>query len=122
MIAWNDRRKAKKAASATMKTTLGQMAKSGSLRATTTTPGGREFGKRERAAVQEQAQERATTNYLGGTRENTKPQRQDYDASARNVDKAKDVKGYDAPAYRKMDADNNKRGQQKKYLPKKAGK
>jgi len=34
MIAWNDRRKAKKAASATMKTTLGQMAKTGALRGT----------------------------------------------------------------------------------------
>lgn len=35
MIAWNDRRKAKKAASNTMKTTLGQMAKTGALRGTT---------------------------------------------------------------------------------------
>ena len=35
MIAWNDRRKAKKAASATMKTTLGMMAKTGALRGTT---------------------------------------------------------------------------------------
>ena len=34
MISWNDRRKAKKAASATMKTTLGQMAKAGTLRGT----------------------------------------------------------------------------------------
>jgi hypothetical protein len=35
MIAWNDRRKARKAASNTMKTTLGQMAKTGALRGTT---------------------------------------------------------------------------------------
>jgi hypothetical protein len=35
MIAWNDRRKAKKAASSTMKTTLGMMAKTGALRGTT---------------------------------------------------------------------------------------
>lgn len=34
MIAWNDRRKAKKAASSTMKTTLGMMAKTGALRGT----------------------------------------------------------------------------------------
>jgi hypothetical protein len=32
---WNDRRKANKAASNTMKTTLGQMAKTGALRGTT---------------------------------------------------------------------------------------
>ena len=38
MIAWNDRRKAKKAASATMKTTLGMMAKTGALRGTTPPP------------------------------------------------------------------------------------
>lgn len=118
---WNDRRKAKKAASATMKTTLGQMAKSGSLRATTTSPGQREFGKAERAAVKETAQSAATTNYLGGTRENTEPQRKDYDSAAKKVDQASDVKGYDGPAYRKADAKMNQRGQQKKYLPK-AGK
>jgi hypothetical protein len=35
MIQWNDRRKAKKAASATMKTTLGMMAKTGALKGTT---------------------------------------------------------------------------------------
>jgi hypothetical protein len=118
---WNDRRKAKKAASATMKTTLGQMAKSGSLRATTTSPGQREFGKAERAAVKEKAQGYASTNYLSGTRENTKPQRKDYDLAAHTVGKADDVKGYDGPAYRKSDAKMNERGQQKKYLPK-AGK
>jgi hypothetical protein len=117
---WNDRRKAKKAASNTMKTTLGQMAKSGSLRATTTSPGQREFGKAERATVKENAQSAATTNYLSGTRENTTPQRKDYDMAARGVDKAADVKGYDGPAYRKADAKMNARGQQKKYLPKKA--
>ena len=38
MISWNDRRKAKKAASATMKTTLGMMAKTGALRGTTPPP------------------------------------------------------------------------------------
>jgi len=38
MIAWNDRRKAKKAASSTMKTTLGMMAKTGALRGTTPPP------------------------------------------------------------------------------------
>jgi len=38
MISWNDRRKAKKAASNTMKTTLGQMAKTGALRGTTPPP------------------------------------------------------------------------------------
>jgi hypothetical protein len=119
---WNDRRKAKQAASATMKTTLGQMAKSGALRKTATTPGGREFGKVERAAVKETAQSNATMNYLGGSRENTTPQRKDYDQAARKIDKAADVKGYDGPAYRKMSADNNARGQQKKWLPKKAGK
>lgn len=35
---WNDRRKANKAASNTMKTTLGQMAKTGALRGTTPPP------------------------------------------------------------------------------------
>jgi len=109
---FNDRRKAKKAASATMKTTLGQMAKSGSLRATTTTPSTREFGKVERAAVREEV---AKSPDWGSRADR-------WSKATERVDKAKDVKGYDGPGYRKMDADNNKYGQQKKYLPKKGKK
>lgn len=109
---WNDRRKAKKAASNAMKTTLGQMAKSGSLRATTTSPGQREFGKVERAAVHEEVRSQTA---------DWDPRAARYSRAAKKVDNAADVKGYDGPAYRKADAKMNARGQQKKYLPK-AGK
>lgn len=109
---WNDRRKAKQAASATMKTTLGQMAKSGALRATTTSPGQREFGKAERGAVQKEV--RSNTS-------DWSPRASRFKMAAKKVDQASDVGGYDGPAYRKADAKMNARGQQKKYLPKKAG-
>jgi hypothetical protein len=118
---WNDRRKAKKAASDTTKAQLSAMAKRGTLRATTTSPGQREFGKAERAAVQsevnaEQAKYGPVDNPgITGSRA------QRVARATKKVDKAADVKGYDGPAYRKMDAEMNQRGQQKKYLPK-AGK
>ena len=108
---FNDRRRAKKAASATMKTTLGQMAKSGSLKATTTSPGQREFGKAERSAVHEEVRSQTADWDNRASR---------YSRAAKKVDKAADVNGYDGPAYRKADAKMNARGQQKKYLPKKA--
>lgn len=105
---FNDRRRAKKAASDTMKTTLGQMAKSGSLRAVTTSPGQREFGKAERAAVREEVAKSPDWGSRAGR----------WATATKRVDQAKDVKGYDGPAYRKNDQINNKKGQQKKYLPK----
>jgi hypothetical protein len=61
MISWNDRRKAKKAASNTMKTTLGQMAKTGALRGTTPPDKNDRFGMQkhdaemERGAVRREA-------------------------------------------------------------------
>ena len=71
MIAWNDRRKAKKAASATMKTTLGMMAKTGALRGTTPPSKDRNVAasekrenKSERAEVLENAsRDRSQRNY-----------------------------------------------------------
>lgn len=111
MIFFNDRRKAAKAASATTRAQIGAMAKSGTLRATTTSPGQREFGKAERADVGKEA--RSTFD--------NRSRKEQYATAAKVVSKKEDVRGYDAPAYRKMDAENNKRGQQKKYLPK-AGK
>lgn len=61
MIAWNDRRKAKKAVSSIMKTTLGMMAKTGSLRSTTPPDKNNLFGMQkhdaemERSAVKREA-------------------------------------------------------------------
>ena len=119
MIAWNDRRKAKKAASDTTKAQIGAMAKRGTLRAATTSPGQREFGKAERAAVQsevnaEQAKYGPVDNPgVTGSRAERVAR------ATRKVDKAEDVKGYDGPAYRKRDAQRNARGkQERKYLPK----
>lgn len=108
---FNDRRKAKKAASATTKAQIGAMAKSGTLRATTTSPGQRQFGQAERAAVREEVRSQTA---------DWNPRASRYKAAAKKVDKAADVKGFDGPAYRKADAKMNARGQQKKYLPKKA--
>lgn len=118
---WNDRRKAKQAASATMKTTLGQMAKSGSLRATTTSPGQRQFGKAERAAVQSEVNAEESKYGPVDNPGITGSRAERVARATKKVDKAEDVKGYDGPAYRKADAKMNARGQKKKYLPK-AGK
>lgn len=71
MISWNDRRKAKKAASNTMKTTLGQMAKTGALRGTTPpskdpyeASSQKRENKAERTEVLESAaRDRSRTNY-----------------------------------------------------------
>jgi hypothetical protein len=109
---WNDRRKAKKAASETTKAQISAMAKRGTLRATTTSPGQREFGKAERAAVREEVRNNTS---------DWSPRANRFSMAAKKVDNAADVKGYDGPAYRKADAKMNARGQQKKYLPK-AGK
>ncbi len=65
MIAWNDRRKAKKAASNTMKTTLGQMAKTGALRGTPTPekdPGG---WKKHDASMERDSVHREASNLQG---------------------------------------------------------
>jgi hypothetical protein len=122
MIFFNDRRKAKKAASATTRAQIGAMAKQGTLRATTTSPGQREFGKAERGAVNKEV---ADVNRQWGPTDQpgiTGSRAKRWDSATKKVDKAADVSGYDGPAYRKMDAEMNQRGQQKKYLPKKAGK
>jgi len=71
MIAWNDRRKAKKAASSTMKTTLGMMAKTGALRGTTPPPKDqyeaadqkRENKEERRDVLESAARERSQRNY-----------------------------------------------------------
>jgi hypothetical protein len=112
MIAWNDRRKAKKAASDTTKAQISAMAKRGTLRATTTSPGQREFGKAERAAVHEEVRNNTSDWSPRATR---------YSMAARKVEGAADVKGFDGPGYRHLSDTSNKRGIQKKsYLPKKA--
>lgn len=119
---FNDRRKAKKAASDTTKAQISAMAKRGTLRATTTSPGQREFGRQERKAVQsevnaEQAKYGPVDNPgITGSRAER------WARSTKKVDKAQDVNGYDGPAYRKRDAQLNSKGKQpKKYLPKKNG-
>lgn len=107
---FNDRRKAKKAASATTKAQISAMAKAGTLRQVATTPAGRQFGNAERQAVKDQVR---------GDLNDFRPRKQRFADAAAKVDKASDVRGYDGPAYRKMSEENNKRGQQKKWLPKK---
>ena len=119
---FNDRRNAKKAASATTKAQIGAMAKQGTLRATTTSPGQREIGKAERSAVHSEVSRLDSLYGSAGQPNSTSSKKERFASAAKKVGKAEDVKGYDGPGYRKMDADNNKKGQQKKYLPKKAGK
>jgi hypothetical protein len=112
MMGFNDRRKAKqakKAASATTKAQIGAMAKSGTLRATTTSPGQRSFSARERAVVHETA----ASNTGSGSR------KEKYAAAAQKVQGAADVKGFDGPLYRKQDARRTNVKQEKKYLPQK---
>jgi hypothetical protein len=119
MIAWNDRRKAKKAASDTTKAQISAMAKRGTLRATTTSPGQREFGKAEREAVHSET--RAEESKYGPVDNPgiTGSKAERFARATKKVDKAEDVRGYDGPAYRKRDAQRNARGkQEKKYLPK----
>lgn len=108
---FNDRRKAKKAASATTKAQISAMANRGTLRAATTSPGQRRFGKAERAAVHEEVRSQTADWDSRASR---------YSRAAKKVDRAADVNGFDGPAYRKMAARSDARGQQKKYLPKKA--
>lgn len=106
---FNDRRRAKKAASATTIAQIGAMAKQGTLRATTTSPGRRAFGKAERAAVREEV---AKSPDWGSRADR-------WATATKRVDQAKHVNGYDGPGYRKLDADSNAKGKQpKKYLPK----
>ena len=119
---FNDRRRAKKAASATTKAQIAAMANRGTLRATTTSPGQRAFGKAERAAVQsevnaEQAKYGPVDNPgITGSRAER------WARSTKKVERMDDVKGFDGPASRKRDAERNAMGkQEKKYLPKKNG-
>lgn len=88
---------------------IGAMAKQGTLRATTTSPGQRNFGRAERAAVREEVAKSPDWGSRGDR----------FDKAAARVDKASDVNGYDGPANRKRDAERNATGkQEKKYLPK----
>lgn len=106
---FNDRRKAKKAASATTIAQIGAMAKQGTLRATTTSPGQRAFGKAERAAVREEVAKSPDW----GTRADR------WATATKRVDKAQHVGGYIGPAYRKLSAERDASGKQpKKSLPK----
>jgi hypothetical protein len=67
MISWNDRRKAKKAASNTMKTTLGQMAKTGALRGTTAPDKNDRFGLQKHDAEMERGAVRRAAQDLQGS-------------------------------------------------------
>jgi hypothetical protein len=120
---FNDRRKAKKAASATTKAQIAAMANRGTLRATTTSPGQRQFGRAERAAVKNEV---ARVNSEWGPTDQpgrTGSRADRYKSAVKKVDKAADVEGFDGPAYRKRDAQLNSKGKQpKRYLPKKSGK
>lgn len=106
---WNDRRKAKQAASAAMKTTLGQMAKGGTLRQTATTPGRRAFGKAERNAVQAEVR---------GNKDDFRPRAERYADATKKVNTTAKIGKIDAADGRALSDKMDKRGQQKKYLPK----
>jgi hypothetical protein len=98
---FNDRRKAKKAASATTKAQIGAMAKAGTLRATKApTKGSTEFNRNERADVGKEAR---------GTYDN-RSRKEQYATAAKIVSKKEDVRGYDAPANRKMQEPGYKKG------------
>ena len=100
---FNDRRKAKKAASATTKAQIGAMAKAGTLRATKApTKGATNFNVVERNVVKANASQLAA-KYGDSKKKN-------YAAAAREVSKEKDVSGYDAPAYRAMQEPGYKKG------------
>lgn len=88
---------------------ISAMANQGTLRATTTSPGQRNFGRAERAAVKERV---AQSPDWGSSKDR-------WSNAAASVNNASDVNGYDGPAYRKRDAERNATGkQEKKYLPK----
>ena len=119
---FNDRRQAKKAASATTKAQIAAMAKQGTLRATTTNPGQREFGRAERAAVHEEVSN-VEKQFGPPAGTNTSNRASRFASATRKINKAEDVNGFDGPAYRKRSAESDKSGKQpKRYLPKKAGK
>jgi len=100
---FNDRRNAKKAASATTKAQIGAMAKAGTLRATKApTKGATNFNVVERNVVKANASQLAAK--YGDSR------KKNYAAAAREVSKEKDVSGYDAPAYRAMQEPGYKKG------------
>jgi len=108
---FNDRRKAKKAASETTKAQIGAMAKAGTLRSTSTSPGARNFGRAERLEVKSQATQRAQS--LGGN----KPTKTDYAVASERVSKQDDVRGFEGARGRKL---SSRPGPQKKsWLPKK---
>jgi hypothetical protein len=118
---FNDRRKAKKAASATTKAQIAAMAKRGTLRAATTSQGQRNFGKAERTAVQSEVG-RINSTYGPADQSNTSSNAERYKSAAKKVEKADDVRGFDGPAYRKRDAQRNAAGkQERKNLRPKGG-
>jgi hypothetical protein len=105
---FNDRRKAKKAASATTKAQIGAMAKQGTLRSTATSPGQRSFNRTEREVVNHEV--RKNTDDFG-------PRKERYAAAAKKVSAQPDVNGMDGPSYRKLQEGN--KTQKKSWLPKK---
>jgi hypothetical protein len=111
MMGFNDRRKAKqakKAASATTKAQIGAMAKAGTLRATSTSPGQRAFSARERAVVKEEVR---------GNKDDFRPRKERYADAAKKVQGAADVKGFDGPLYRKLETKRVNQKQKKSWLP-----
>jgi hypothetical protein len=99
---WNDRRKAKKAASATTRAQITAMAKSGTLRATTEpTTGSKNFNRVERSAVKSEAMSNS-----GGKM----PNKDNYARAAKTVSQQADVRGFDGPAYRAMQTPGYKKG------------
>jgi hypothetical protein len=108
----------KNADSANTIAAIGAMAKRGTLRATTTSPGQRNFGRAERNAVQREVDAEESKYGPVDNPGVTGSRAQRVARATKKVDKADDVGGYDGPAYRKRDAERNKKGkQEKKYLP-----
>jgi hypothetical protein len=104
---FNDRRKAKKAASETTKAQIGAMAKAGTLRSTSTSPGARNFGRAERLETQSKAASIAERYGKG------KPTKGDYAKAAASVSQQDDVRGFEGRPGRRL---SSKPGPQKRSL------
>jgi hypothetical protein len=119
---FNDRRKAKKAASETTKAQISAMANRGTLRAANTSPGSRKFSQAERSAVQSEVNAQESKYGPVDNPGVTGSRAQRYARATQKVQGAADVQGFDGPAYRKKAEATKQPKQLKRLLPKKAGK
>jgi hypothetical protein len=107
---FNDRRKAKKAASATTKAQIGAMAKQGTLRGTSTGAGTRSFNRTEREVVNHEVRKNT---------DDFRPRKERYAEAANKVSAQADVNGFDGKAHRDYQDRTANKPQSKGALPKK---